>query len=223
MNIIKKYIKNINNIKSDFIKSSHLPKSKLYLKIIGLPYLLENNPISPDIIISIFKESHIFNNIILASKPYIIKVLPKPNIAVVWINIWDLQSGSAINNIINWWFNIEQYITTIYSTNMKSSILQCKNCWKWEHSTLSYCSYISRYTKYNGTHLTKHYRENVWCYKENKNFNRSATKEEELCPHIFKCANCKENYQADSYTCLFWYNHFNRNWHSRKQQELFQK
>ena len=34
---------------------------------------------------------------------------------------------------------------------------------------------------------------------ENKKTNQTATKEDEPCPHIFKCMNCKEYYQADSY------------------------
>ena len=36
LKIIEKYIKNVNNINSETIKSPWLPKSKLYLKIIGL-------------------------------------------------------------------------------------------------------------------------------------------------------------------------------------------
>jgi len=38
----------------------------------------------------IIGESHIFNNIVLASKPCIIKVFPKLDIAIVWVDIWDI-------------------------------------------------------------------------------------------------------------------------------------
>jgi len=37
---------------------------------------------------------HIFNDITLASKPKFIKALSKSDIAVVWVDIWDVQSGT---------------------------------------------------------------------------------------------------------------------------------
>ena len=58
---------------------------------------------------------------------------------------------------------------------------------------------------------------------DNKKANHMATKEDEPCPHVFKCINYKEDHQVDSYSYSYWYNHFNRDWHGRKQQELFQK
>lgn len=100
LKIIKKCIKNIKKIKLDSIKSHHLPKSKFYLTIIGLPCMLEHKPIIPNIIKRIFKKSYIFNNT-LASKPCIIKVLHKSDMAVIWVNIWNSQSESATKNIIN--------------------------------------------------------------------------------------------------------------------------
>ena len=39
---IEQYIKNMNYIKADSVKTPCLPQSKSYLKIIGIPYLLEN-------------------------------------------------------------------------------------------------------------------------------------------------------------------------------------
>jgi len=86
LKIIEKCIKNANNINSETTESSQLPKSKLYLKIIGLSFMREKGSITPDIIKGIIKEMHIFN-ITLASKPHIIKASAKPNIVVVWVNI----------------------------------------------------------------------------------------------------------------------------------------
>jgi len=193
LKIIEKYIKNIKEIKSDVIESPHLSKSKLYLKIIGLPYIVKHSSITLDIIEGIFKKTYIFNNIVLASKPCIIKALPKSDMVVVWVDIWNLQSGSATKNIINQQFNVKQYIATIHGINTNTSIPQCKNCWKWEHLTLSYHSHMSRCAKCNRAHLTKHHRKKVWYCKENKNSNRLATIEGELYSHVFKCANCKED------------------------------
>ena len=125
---IEKYLKNINNINSDLIKSPYLLKYKLYLKIIGLPYMTEQGIITLDIIKDVFKKLHLFNNISLASKPHIIKASPKSDMAVVWVDIWDSQSGFMAKNIINWQFNISQYIATICSMNMNLEVPQYKNC-----------------------------------------------------------------------------------------------
>ena len=67
--IIKKYMKNINNINSDNIDCFHLPKSKLYLKFIGLPHNMENGMLTPEVIEGVLKDSHLFENVVLASKP----------------------------------------------------------------------------------------------------------------------------------------------------------
>ena len=67
--IIKKYMKNINNINSDNIDCLHLPKSKLYLKFIGLPHNMENGMLTPEVIEGVLKDSHFFENVVLASKP----------------------------------------------------------------------------------------------------------------------------------------------------------
>jgi len=81
--IIEKYVKNINNINSDNIDCPRLPKSKLYLKIIGLPHNTENDMLTPEVVEGVLKDLHLFENIVLASKPQVIKASPKSDIAVV--------------------------------------------------------------------------------------------------------------------------------------------
>ena len=66
---IEKHIKSINNITSDLIESPRLPKSKSYLKIIGLPHSIDNNIITPNFIKGILKKTHLFKDVLLASKP----------------------------------------------------------------------------------------------------------------------------------------------------------
>jgi len=69
-----------------------LSQSKLYFKIIGILYLREdtNTPITSDVVKDIIRKNHIFNNMTLALRFHIIKVSPKSDIAIVWINIWDV-------------------------------------------------------------------------------------------------------------------------------------
>ena len=213
---IENYLKNMQNVDSSSIESPRLPKSKSYIKIIGLPYKINQDVISPNFIEGVLKKTHLFNGVMLASKPHVIKAFPKSDMAVVWVDIWDSQSSSLAKNIINRCFNIGRFITTIKGTNMNPGVPQCKNCWKWGHSTLSCRSHISRCAKCYGAYITEHHREKAWCCIENKKLNHLATKEGEPCPYIFKCMNCKEDHQADSYSCSYWCNHFNQEWHGRK-------
>ena len=67
--IIEKYVKNINNISADNINCLHFPKSKSYLKIIGLPHQTEQGILTPESVKDILKNSHLFESVILASKP----------------------------------------------------------------------------------------------------------------------------------------------------------
>ena len=86
---IEQYVKNTNQIEVDNVKMLCLPQSKLYLKIIGIPYLLKNTnmPITVDMIKMIIKNNHIFNNITVASRPRVIKVFSKSDMAIIWLNI----------------------------------------------------------------------------------------------------------------------------------------
>jgi len=136
---IKKYVKSANHIEANGVDVPRLPQSKSYLKIIGILYLREYifTFITSDAVEDIIKKNHIFNNITLALKPCIIKVSYKSDIAIIWIDIWDVQSGNKSKGLINRCFNIGSYITTIRSTNMNPGVPQYKNCWKWGYLTFS--------------------------------------------------------------------------------------
>jgi len=64
---IEKYVKNSLSSDADSISSPRLPQLKSYLKIVGIPYYIDNSNscISSDNIECILKNNHIFNNIVL--------------------------------------------------------------------------------------------------------------------------------------------------------------
>ena len=222
--IIEKYFKIID---STNINSLWLPQSKSYLKILKFPYIADKTilPINSDIIKAILKKMLLFDNIILALKLWIIKVSPKSDMTIVWINIWDSQNGSKAKNIIKLQFNVSWYIYIVQSTNINLRVLQCKNCWWWGYSTFACQSHMARCIKYNSSHKTEHHQEIGWCCKENKKTTplRSATKESNPCSYVFKCINCKGDHLANNYHYPYWKNHFNRDWHSKKVEELHKK
>ena len=51
--------------------------------------MLENGIITLDIIEDMLNNVHLFKDVILALKPCIIKMSPKLNMVVVWVDIWD--------------------------------------------------------------------------------------------------------------------------------------
>ena len=106
LSTIEKFLKNIDNVNLDLIEGLCLPKSKSYMKIIGLPYKIKQGVITPDYIEGILKETYLFKDVVLASKLHVIKVSSKSDIVVVWMDIWDSQSSSLAKNIINHRFNV---------------------------------------------------------------------------------------------------------------------
>jgi len=129
--IIDQYIKNSNDVNTLQVNELCLPKSKSYLKIIGIPYFPHDNSqecLTSNDIELVFKQNQIFDNISLASKPRVIKMSFKSDMSIVWIDIWDVQSGSNAKMLINRCFNIGKYIATIRGANMNPGVPQCKNC-----------------------------------------------------------------------------------------------
>ena len=207
------------------MEKSRLPMSKSYLKIIGIPffpYPSSTEKLTSSDVETILKQNHIFDNISLVSKPRVIKVSPKLDMAIVWIDIWDVQSGKNAKMLINRCFNVGNYIATIRGANMNLGVPQCKNCWKWGHSTFSCHIQGSKCVKCNGPHKSEHHREFGWCCKANSKINppRLETKKGDPCPHSFKCSNCKGDHQADSTSCPFWRHRFHREWHIKKYAEI---
>ena len=82
---IKKYVKQSLNNNSNTIASPRLPQSKSYFKIVGILYYVNksNTHITTEDIECILKYTHIFNEIVLTSRPRIIKVSPKSDMVIV--------------------------------------------------------------------------------------------------------------------------------------------
>ena len=223
--LIDQYVKNSSDVNALQVEEPRLPKSKLYLNIIGILYYPHTNSqehlTSGDIKL-ILKQNQIFDNVSLASKPQVIKVSPKSDMSIIWINIWDVQSRTNTKMLINRCFNVGKYITTIQGANMNPGVPQCKNCWKWGHATFSCRIQGSKCVKCNGPHKLENHRDFGWCCKANDKINppRLKTKKGDSCPHTFKCSNCYGNHQADLNACSFWWHCFNREWQMKKYSEI---
>jgi len=89
LQMIKNYVKNTECINTNRVEVLRLLQSKFNSKIINIPYLQENiiTPITSSMVKDIIKKNHIFNKIALASKPHIIKVSSKLNMAIILVDI----------------------------------------------------------------------------------------------------------------------------------------
>ena len=85
LNIVERYVKKLDIINSNNVISHYLSQFKLYLKILEMLYFLENINllITSNVIEEVIKDTHIFNDIVLASYLHIIKMSSKSNIAII--------------------------------------------------------------------------------------------------------------------------------------------
>ena len=85
LNIVEKYVKDLNNVDSSNTISPRLSQSKFYLKILDILYCVEdtNLSITADIVKRGIQTTYIFNDIVLTSCLYIIKAFPKSDIAII--------------------------------------------------------------------------------------------------------------------------------------------
>ena len=186
---IEKYVKSLLFSNTNKVLLAWLPQFKSYFKIVGIPFNSEktNSYILLDEIKNVLKNNHLFNDIVLTSKPCVIKVSPKSNMAIVWINIWDTQNGSSAKKVINHQFNIGSYIVTVHDANINPEVPQYKNCWNWGHIAGVCRIQEDKCVKCNSPHLTKHHCYFAWYCKANNKINPPMleTKKDELCPHSF--------------------------------------
>jgi len=132
--------------------------------------------------------------------------------AIIWIDIWNTQTGQNAKTIMNHQFNIGSYIAMICGANMNPEVPQCKNCWKWGHMAGICHIQEAKYVRYNRSHLSEHHCHFTWYYKANDKTNspKLEMKKSKPCPHSFKYLNCKGKHQADLNECPFWKHWFNK-------------
>jgi len=104
LQIISQYIKRSEDINELQVEEPYLPQSKSYLKIIGISFFPNGKTqdhLNASDVENILKQNQIFNDIKLTSRPRVIKVSPKSDMSIVWIDIWDHQSGNKAKCLIN--------------------------------------------------------------------------------------------------------------------------
>ena len=100
-------MKELNNIDLNNVISLRLLQFKSYLKILDILYFWKNTnlPVMLNIIKRVIK-STIFDDIVLAFYLQVIKISPKSDMAIIWVDICDLQNGIKAKCLINRCFTV---------------------------------------------------------------------------------------------------------------------
>ena len=164
----------------------------------------------------------VFEGVVLASCPHIMKASPSSDMSVIWFDIWDFQKGTKGKTLINCSFNFGCHTATIRGMAMHPGVAQCHNCWRWGCPTHAYRAQGAKCQKCIRPHRVENHRSMAWCCKANPKSKppREAMADSVPCPHTFKCLNCKSEHSADDTKCPFWRHCFDKQWHANKTAEM---
>ena len=130
LEVIKQWLKKTAGLGEVTEIKPHLPQSKSFLKVLGIPYwnFKISLSVTPTQVTEALSSSPLFEGIILISMPCIMKASPSFDMSVIWIDIWDSQKGSKGKMLINCSFNFGRHTTTVRGTAMHPMVAQCRNC-----------------------------------------------------------------------------------------------
>ena len=160
LEVIKQWLKKTAGLGKVTEVEPCLPQSKLFLKILDVPYWDSKTslPITPAQVAEALSSSPLFEGVILASMSHIMKASPSSDMSVIWIDIWDSQKGSKGKTLINYSFNFRCHTATVRGTAMHPGVAQYHNCWRWGHPTHACHAQGTKYQKCGGPHRVENYR-----------------------------------------------------------------
>ena len=103
LEMIKQWLKKGTGLNASTVVEPCLPQSKSFLKILGVPYWGNNAsiPITQAQVEAVIANTPVFEGVVLASCPRIMKASPSSDMSVIWIDIWDSQKGTKGKTLIN--------------------------------------------------------------------------------------------------------------------------
>jgi hypothetical protein len=150
LEILKLYVGHVLNTMQDF--NLGIPQLKSYLKIVHVPYFMNDAPITPELMGEVIKHHELAENFVLASPPRIARNTKDSDSCTVWFDLWDLQNGKRAVPLVNRWINIRGWTSTIRATSMHPGVPQYHNCWRWGHPTHKCYAHIPHCPKCGGAH-----------------------------------------------------------------------
>jgi hypothetical protein len=126
LEILKLYIGRTLNMTQSF--DLGVPQSKSYLKIVYVPFFINNMPITPEFMAEAMKHHKLANNFVLAGPPQVTRNTRDSDSCTVWFDLWDSQNGKRAVPLVNCRINIGGWTSTIWATQIHLGVPQCHNC-----------------------------------------------------------------------------------------------
>jgi hypothetical protein len=140
LEILKLYVGHALNTTQNF--DLGVPQSKLYLKIVHIPFFINNEPIKPKFVAEVMKHHELADNFVLTSPLRVMRNTRDSDSCMVWFDLWDSQNSKWAVPLVNCRINIGGWTSTIQTTQMHLGVPQCHNCWRWGHSTHKCYSHV---------------------------------------------------------------------------------
>src|SRR6267154_411362 len=204
--------------------SASLPRSRTFMKILDVPYYMQDDKgktlsIDSAFIRRILVVSHLAPHIDLANSPRIMRNARGSDTATVWFDIHDSQSGAARSALAGKSIQFGSHSCLIHGAKANPGSPLCQRCWRWGHSTRSCRVQTSSCPQCAGPHSEANHRSHAACCKEQPDATPpvAATPFGIPCPHESRCVNCHSLHAAnDKKKCPFWRHRFDREWISRR-------
>ena len=174
LEVIKQQLKKTASLSEVTEVKPHLPQSKSFLKVLGIPYQDSKTslPVTPVQVTKALSSSLLFKDITLAS--------PSSDMFVIQIDIWDFQKGFKSKMLINCSFNFGHHTAIVRKIAMYPGVAQCCNCWCQRYPIHACHTQGTKCQKCSGLYRVENYRLLAWCCKANSKSNLSRTKEVNL-------------------------------------------
>jgi len=163
------------------------------------------------------------SSIRLAAPPRVIRDTARADSCSVFFDIWDSQTGSRAKYLAGRSLQIEGLSCYIRHALPHVGVPYCQCCCKWGHPTTACRSPRVVCPVCWGPHQHENHCSLAQCCKGNSNANPliPPTPEDEACPHVSLCINCRSaSHPADSPKCRFWRHRFDAGWIVHQNQRL---
>ncbi|KAF5321475.1 hypothetical protein D9619_001126 [Psilocybe cf. subviscida] len=194
-----------------------LPASTSYLRIMGAPYFnngtgtvcMQPSDFETKLLAAPFCEL-----VQLSGVPHIIRNSRTAWTCTVYFNIHDSQTGACASQLIKRELMFGNVVCPIQGTRANSGTPHCMRCHCWGHPTTACMARATVCMHCAGPHNKDNHRKAAACCqaKPKANLPVLATAASVPCPHSPHCVNCSGDHLATACKCMFFRNHFNREW-----------
>jgi hypothetical protein len=112
-----------------------LPSSMSYLKLVDVPYVMNDKAIMSDGILAHIAHTRVKDLVILQGPLRVVQDLAASDMATIYMNVADSVSSTCAKVLIRWTVQFGQFIAVFRATRANLGSPLCQWCWKWGHPT----------------------------------------------------------------------------------------